>query len=287
MAAAKPDMSALAGQIASTGGKRSSICAASDKADFSKANALTQAAIKGLGSPVYASMTDNRPVDSALLKAQMDVAIQKGGVKSVSKAPADRALAEAFTMKAITTGSHKLSLKATETKSSAMTPEQLAQLQKDAQAEKDAAVAARTFGGGDAKAGMGSILKEIEGQGVIAVPADKAPKGNVTLNHTKTLMEINALKGQPIFASGTDHKVEDKALAQAKTFMAIQKKGETSANVGKLGGENKAADHAKTMISLNSDKKKASLKAVSKPSEGLSAEQLKALQAAAEQEKKA
>lgn len=253
--------------------------------ELAKAAALTQAAIEGLGGPVYASMTDHKPVDGAMVKAMTDIAINKQGVIAVpeGKAPVDRAIAEALTKRAIEAGKTKEGLKKTETKS---TEVDLAALQAAAQAEKDAKVAARTFGGGDAKAGMPNILKEIEGQGgVIAVPSDKAPEANVTLNHAKTLMEIGALKGEPIYASGTDHKAEDKGLAQAKILIQIGTKGETSANPEKVAKvEAKAAEEALTIMAISSGKRD-SLKSVDKPAEGLSKEQLADLQKAAAEEK--
>lgn len=284
MTDSKPNMNAIAADLAKRGG---SAVGVNEKADFSKAAAMTQAAINGLGGPVYASMTDSKPKDTALLKAQQDMMISKGGVKSVdtTKAPADRAINEALTLKAIS--SKKVSLKSTETRTSeTMDAAKLAQLQADAKAEKDAKIAARTYGGGDIKEGMGSILNEINGQGgVIAVPSERAPKTDTFLAQTKMVMEINALKGEAIYASGTDHKVEDKALAQAKTLLAIQKKGESSVNTEKVKDLEKGTAEAKKIMQLNAHKK-ASLKSVIKPQEGLSKEQLAALQAAAKKEEK-
>lgn len=254
--------------------------------DFSKAQAMTQAAIEGLGGPVYASMTDHKVVDTGLAKALTDVAISKGGIKSVNaaKAPADRAIAEALTLKAIGNGAAAARLSHTETKASEV---DLTALQAQAQAEKDAKTAARTFGGGDAKAGMGNILKEIEGQGgIIAVPAEKANRADVSLNHAKAVMEINALGGEPIFASGTDCKARDSGLDQAKLLMAIAAKGETTVDPAKIASlEARASLEAHTIMALSAGKRD-SLKSVDKPSEGLSKEQLASLQAAAAEEKK-
>ena len=144
-------------------------------------------------SPVFASMTDHKPVDGALAKALQDIAIQKEGIVAVpaNKAKPDRAINEALTLKAI--GAGKTDLKHTETKEAVV---DLKALQADSDAEKARKIAANTFGGSDIKAGMPNIMKEIQGQGgIIAVPADRAPKDNVSLSHTKTLMEIDALKG--------------------------------------------------------------------------------------------
>lgn len=271
----------LMASIAATGGKSVSVPA---PVDLAKAAALTQAAIEGLGGPVYASMTDHKIVDGALAKAMTDIAIQKGGIKSVdpAKAPVNRAVAEAMTQGAIKKG---VTLKKTETTEKVV---DLAALQAASQAEKDAKVAARTFGGGDAKAGMGDIMKAIESQGgPISVPSGKAPADNVSLSHAKALMEINALKGEAIFASGTDCKVEDKGLTQAKMLMAINAKGVTAADPAKIAKvEDRAANEAKTIMALGTDKK-ASLKSVAKPAEGLTKEQLASLQKIAEEEKKA
>jgi len=228
--------------------------------DATKAAALTQAAIQGLGGPVFASMTDHKPVDGALAKALQDVAIQKQGIVAVpaDKAKPDRAINEALTLKAIGAGS--VDLKPTETKEAEV---DLKALQADSEAEKARKIAANTFGGGDTKAGMPNILKEIKGQGgIIAVPADRAPKDNVSLSHTKTLMEIDALKGEAIYASGTDNKIEDKALAQAKMLHAISHQGEKTVNAEKIAAvESKAATEAHMMMSLGTNRR-GSLKAV-------------------------
>jgi len=229
--------------------------------DLSKAQALTQAAIQGLGGPVFASMTDHKPVDGALAKALQDIAIQKQGIVAVpaNKAKPDRAINEALTLKAI--GAGKTDLKHTETKEAEV---DLKALQADSDAEKARKIAANTFGGSDIKAGMPNIMKEIEGQGgIIAVPADRAPKDNVSLSHTKTLMEIDALKGEAIYASGTDNKIEDKALTQAKMLHAISHQGEKTVNAEKIAGvEAKATTQAHLIMALGSGDRRGSLKAV-------------------------
>ena len=234
-------------------------------------------------------MTDSKPKDSALAKSQMDFAIQKKGAHlafdelsridffffvvlrslwprraplntlpvagessvNTAKAPADRAITEALTLRAISAAPK---LKKTETVvKEGLSADEIKQLQDDAQQEKDRKEKARQFGGGDAKAGMTSILGEINSQGgIIAVPSDKAPKANVALSHAKTLMEITALGGEPIYASGTDHKVKDTALEQAKTAYIISKKGEASVNADKIKTlESKGANQAQTMMALS------------------------------------
>lgn len=283
MAERKNSLKKMNAEIASKG--VTAVPSGAAPADLSKAAALTQAAISGLGGPVFASMQDHAPTDGAMVKAKTDLAIQKQGIVAVptEKAPVDRAISEALTMKAIGNASTKQSLKKTETKESEL---DLKALQADAKAEKDAKAAARTFGGGDAKAGMPNILKEIEGQGgVIAVPSEKAPVDS-GLAQQKALMEIEALKGQPIYASGTDGKVTDKALEQAKLLHQIGHKGESSVDSAKVAKvESRATSEALTMIAVTDPKKKASLKNVAKPVEGLSTEKLAELQKLAIEEK--
>lgn len=271
------DMSAALAEIKIGGAI--AVPAGKAKPDMAKAAALTQHAINNLGGPIYASMTDTKPKDAALEKAKMDMAIQKKGISSVSAAPADRAINEALTLRAITSGKE---LKRTGSNlAEGLSAEQLAQLQADSAAEKERKDAARTFGGGDTKAGMVNILSEIQGQGgVIAVPTEKAPKGNISLSHTKTMMEINALKGEPIYASGTDCTVTDKALEAAKVSYMLSSGGAISADAAKVAAlESKGANEAKNQMALSAGL--STLKKVKKPSEGLSKEQLAALQAEA------
>lgn len=63
-----------------------------------------------------------------------------------------------------------------------LTPEQQEALLEEAKAERERQAAAHTFGGGDPKAVMPTILDEINHQGIIAVPHDKVPDENITLN---------------------------------------------------------------------------------------------------------
>jgi hypothetical protein len=190
------------------------------KQDVSKAIALTAHAINNLGGPVYASMTDHKPKDGALDQAKIMMAVNKQGVIAVpeGKAPVDRAITEALTLRAISAGKE---LKKTEVAEREL---DLKALQEDALREKAAKDAARKFGGGgDNKAIMQGLLGEINEGGVISVPAGKAPETNVALNHAKALMEIAAMKGECIYASGTDGKAEDKGLNQAKMLGEIKK----------------------------------------------------------------
>jgi hypothetical protein len=256
--------------------------------DTAKAQTLTKNAIENLGGPVYASMTDHKVADTSMDKAKIDVAIQRQGEISVpsEKTPADRAITEALTMKAI---AGQPALKKTDSNiQEGLTKEQLEQLQKESKDEKDRKEAARTFGGGDAKEGMGNILEEIKGQGgIIAVPSDKAPKSDISLSHAMTLMEINSMKGEAIYASGTDGTAEDKSLNNAKLLVEIAKQGEISADSKKVADlENKAPSEAKTIMALSAGSGKSTLKHVGAPAEGLSKEQLAALQSAAAEEKK-
>lgn len=263
------------------------IAANPDKVDgrgsVTSAQNMTNIAIQGLGGPVFASMTDHTVVDSGLNQAKTLVAIQKGGEKSVSKAPVDRAIAESLTLNAISSGSAKERLSHVETAGGGLSAEQIALLQADAAAEKERAAAARKFGGGDTKTGMASILGEIQGQGgAIAVPSDKAKNDNAFLNQTKTLMEINSLGG-PVFASMTDHKPQDSALVQAKTMIAIQKKGEAKPGAGPA---DRAISEALTMKALTSATATASLKHVDAPDTSLNAVKLADLQQQAQQERR-
>lgn len=277
--------SAMLQEIQAGGAVSTPSAAVEGRGSTSSAMLQTQHAINNLGGPVYASMTDHAPQDSALAQAKTLVAIQKGGEKSVSAAPVDRAIAESLTLSAITSGKTAAGLKKVETNDKgSLSADQLKQLQIDAQAEKDRKQAARTFGGGDSKKGMANILTEIQGQGgSISVPTEKAvakdSSGNILLNQTKTFMEINSLKGEPVFASMQDHKVVDTGLAQAKTLIAIQKKGE--AKIG-AGPADRALNEAAMMMSIS---KKPSLKHVDAPTTALSQEKLKELQEQAVQER--
>lgn len=251
----------------------------------SSAHTLTQIAINSLGEPVYASMTDHAPQDAAMAQAKTLIAIQKGGEKAVSKAPVDRAIAESLTMNAISSGVRRASLTHVELKESGLTEQEKKDLQADAIAEKERIAAARTFGGGDTKAGMGNILKEIVGQGgVIAVPTEKAAlmNNNNSLNQTKTLMEINALNSQPVFASMTDHKPVDTALVQAQTLIAIQKKGQAKPGAGPA---DRALNEALTMQSIEKSVARNKLNHVEAPSTSLDTVKLQELQKQAIEEK--
>lgn len=251
----------------------------------SSALTLTQIAINNLGGPVYASMTDHAPQDAAMAQAKTLIAIQKGGEKAVSKAPVDRAIAESLTMNAINSGIRRASLSHVQLKESGLTEQQKKDLQAAAAAEKERAAAARNFGGGDAKAGMGNILKEIAGQGgVIAVPAEKAAlkNNNNSLNQTKTLMEITALNSQPVFASMTDHKPVDTALIQAQTLIAIQKKGEAKPGAGPV---DRALNEALTMQAIEKSVARKSFKHVESPDTSLDTAKLQELQKQAIEEK--
>lgn len=191
--------------------------------DFSKAVALTQTAINNLGGPIHASMIDHKPVDVALAQALTQNAIAHQGEKSADpeKLPADRAIAEALTLNAI---AHQPQdkLKTTGRRGSfdtGLTPEQQEALLEEAKAERERQAAAHTFGGGDPKAVMPTILDEINHQGIIAVPHDKVPDENITLNQIKTLAQINALQEH---APALAHHGEpvDHSLLQAQTMMA-------------------------------------------------------------------
>lgn len=195
-------------------------------AEFSKAVALTQTAINNLGAPIHASMIDHKPVDVALAQALTQTAIAKQGEKHVDaeKLPKDRAIAEALTLTAI---SHQPQdkLKQTGRRSSldetvGLTPEQQHALLDEAKAEKDRIAAARVFGGGDPKEAMANILDEISHQGIIAVPHDKVPDENITLNQIKTLAQINALQEGGVNLTHTEQPV-DHSLLQAQTLKAL------------------------------------------------------------------
>jgi len=315
--------------------------------EFSKAVALTQNAINNLGVPIHASMIDHKPVDVALAQALTQNAIAHQGEKHVDseKLPIDRGIAEALTMNAI---SHQPQdkLKQTGRRSSldtGLTSEQQGALLEEAKAEKDRKAAAKVFGGGDAKEAMASILGEINSQGgIIAVPHDKVPDENITLNQIKTLAQINALQegapnlthteqpvdhsiiqartmkalasdsakanlthtetsqvdvplahGKVVYAidhlkeshlKHEDHKITDAALAHEKTLYAIGHHREQSVPSDKVFVD-KALAEALTMTALGSEAPKSHLKPVEHPHEGLTHEDLAALQAAAQQEK--
>jgi len=101
-----------------------------------------------------------------------------------------------------------------------LTSEQQGALLEEAKAEKDRKAAAHVFGGGDAKAAMASILGEINNQGVIAVPHDKVPDENITLNQIKTLAQINALQEGNPNLTHTEQPV-DHSIIQARTMKAL------------------------------------------------------------------
>jgi len=291
--------------------------------EFSKATLLTQNAINNLGGPIHASMIDHKPVDVALAQALTQTAISHGGERhaDAEKLPADRALAEALTLNAI---QHQPQdkLKQTGRRSSldtGLTSEQqtnlLAQAQEEKDREKQAAVKP-VLGGGDAKEAMKDILGEINNQGVISVPRDKIPDENITLNQMKTLQQINSLQNHAPNLSHTEQPV-DHAIVQARTMKALAGDAAKGSLKHVEGGDSDlplahskvvyAIDHmnepnlkhdehkvhdaalneALTMTALNNEKAKAALKPVDHPQEGLSKEELAALQAAAAQEKAA
>jgi len=223
-----------------------------------------------------------------------------------------------------------------------LTAEQQNALLEEAKAEKDRIAASKVFGGGDAKELMAGLLGEINNQGIIAVPHDKVPDENITLNQIKTLAQINALQEggsnlthteQPVDHSiiqartlkalssesakanlthtetspvdiplaqskvvyaidhlgephlkHDEHKITDASLAHGQTMYAIGHHRTQSIPLDKVPVD-KALAEALTMTALSSEAPKAHLKAVEHPHEGLSQEDLAALQAAAQQEK--
>lgn len=313
---------------------------------FSKAVALTQTAINNLGAPIHASMIDHKPVDIALAQALTQNAIAHQGEKHVDsdKLPIDRAIAEALTLNAI---SHQPQDKLKQTgrrgsQDTGLTSEQQSFLLEEAKVERDRKVASKVFGGGDSKEAMASILGEINNQGIIAVPHNKVPDENITLNQIKTLAQINALqdgasslthKEQPVdhsiiqartlkaLASDSakanlthtetsssdfpltqgkvlyaidhlgehqlkpvDQKLSNPALAHGQTMYAIGHHRQQSLPSDKVYTD-KALAEALTLTALGSDAPKSHLKSVDHPQEGLSKEDIAALQAAAQQEK--
>jgi hypothetical protein len=182
---------------------------------------MTQTAINNLGVPIHASMIDHKPVDVALAQALTQNAIAHQGEKHVDsdKLPIDRGIAEALTLNAI---SHQPQdkLKATGRRSSleaGLTVEQQNALLEEAKTEKDRKAAAKVFGGGDSKAVMAGLLGEINNQGIIAVPHDKVPDENITLNQIKTLAQINA-GGTNL--THTEQPI-DHSIVQARTLKAL------------------------------------------------------------------
>lgn len=275
-------------EIAAGGAISAPSASVEGRGSLSSSMALTQHAIKNLGGPIHASMTDHTPKDTALAQAKTLVAIQKGGEKSVKSAPVDRAIAESHLLTAISSGKPRSSLKSVHSKDTALTAEQLKQLQLDSIAEKERVAAARTFGGGDAKAGMASILSEIQGQGgVIAVPAEKAAvkSDNTFLNQTKTLMEINTLGGEPVFASMQDHKIVDTALVQAQTLSAITNPSKKASLKPSQAPADRAVNEALTMKAITNPTKRDTLKHVEAPDTSLDEAKLKELQKQSLEEK--
>jgi hypothetical protein len=287
--------------------------------DFSKAVALTQSAINNLGGPIHASMTDHKPVDIALAQALTQTAISKQGEKhaDAEKLPIDRGIAEALTLNAI---AHQPQdkLKQTGRRSSldpGLSAEQQAALLQEAKAEKDRKAAAKVFGGGDAKEAMPNILSEINNQGIIAVPSHKVPDENITLNQIKTLAQINS--GEAASKLKHTEAPTDSSIVQAQTLKALssesakanlthtdQSKQRRGSDVALAHGQtlyaighreqappsdkkfpDQALSQALTMTALGSEAPKSHLKAVERPQEGLSKEEIAALQAAAQQEK--
>jgi hypothetical protein len=285
-------------------------------------------------------------VDVALAQALTQNAITHQGEKHVDadKLPIDRAIAEALTLNAI---AHQPQdkLKQTGRRSSldvGLTSEQQGALLEEAKAEKDRKAAAKVFGGGDPKEAMASIFGEINNQGIIAVPHDKVPDENITLNQIKTLAQINALQeggsrlshteqpvdhsiiqartmhalasesakanlthtetspvdislahGKVVYAidhlkepqlKHEDHKIVDESLAHGQTMYAIGHHRQQSLPSDKVPVD-KALAEALTMTALGSEAPKSHLKSVDHPQEGLTQEDLAALQVAAQQEK--
>lgn len=256
------------------------------RASLSSAITLTQAAINGLGSPVFASMTDHAPTDITLAQSQTMYAISASEGKSAdaNKAPIDRAIAEVLLQKQITAGN--TTLNSVEKPSAGLSNEALTQLQADATAEKEALAKARQFGGGCAKTGMTGILAEINENNGLAISVSSlsvAEKGNSFLNQQKTLMEINAMKAEPIFASLNDHKPVDTGLAQAQTMFAISHKAPTSVSKPPPAA-NRAINEALTMNAITGGR--VSLKnSGPAPTTALTAEKLAELQEHAKVEK--
>lgn len=151
--------------------------------------------------------SEKAPADRAITEALTLRSIAHGVElkKTEGAAPADRAINEALTMRSIGTG---VELKKTEVAGYEMTPEKLADLQAQAAAEKASALAAKTYGGGDAKEGMGSILKEIEVMGVISVPAGKAPADNIYLAQANALTALTSGKGLEGLKKTTTREVD-------------------------------------------------------------------------------
>lgn len=260
-------------------------------ADLSKAHLMTQSAIENLGGPMFASMTDHKPVDESLNRALIQTAINKQGEISVpsERAPMDRAISEALMLRAIASDPQSKLKAVGEVKEAILDK---AALLEDINAEKTKMAKSRSFGGGDAKNLMGSIMSEINNQGgAIAVPSEKAKvvegSANVALTQMKTLAQINALGG-PVYASMTDHAPVDNSMAINKTMYAITHQGghvavpeEKSKNI-----KDKAILEAQMMCAISSERTKAQLKDSIKPAEGgLTTEQLQELLNAAKLEK--
>jgi hypothetical protein len=295
-------------------------------------------------------MIDHQPTDLPLAQARTQIAIAAQGEHHAAsdKLPADRAIAEALTMNAISHNPQE-KLKTTGRRTSqedGLTDEQKAALLQDAQAEKDRKAAAKVYGGGDAKAGMAAIRGEIENQGVISVPHDKLPDDHISLNQIKTMAQINALSegkrpdlahsSKPIVDHGLtealtmkalssdvakshlthadthgdvtmehaktmyaidhlgephlkhdEHTLTDATLAHEKTLYAIGHHQAQSVPAEKASFADKALLEALTMNALSSEAPKNRLAHVESPSDGLTAEDLASLQAAAAQEKAA
>jgi hypothetical protein len=268
------DIVAQAGIISMPEGK------APAAAELSKATMMTQAAINSLPEGGLYASGAGKVVDAGMVAAKTEMAIKAKGGASVDpeKAPKDRAINEALTLKAI--GAGKVELKKTEGADTGMSAEKLAALQADAAAEKAAKEAARTFGGGDAKEGMGNILKDIQGQGgIIAVPVGKAPADNISVVQAKAMMAIAA--GNTKELKHVETKA-DAGLAQANLLQQIA--GQEAKAVSKPIAD-RATSEALTMRALSASASRTALKETPKPAEGLTAEQQAALLAAAKEEK--
>lgn len=256
-----PDMTKVSEEIGSYG----VIHVPEDKAprDLSKAIAMTQHSINNLGGPMFASKQDNDPdtVNESLNRALIDVSINRQGVLSMpaERAPADRAITEAHTLMAIKKGERRASLTTVEKPQEGLNAEQQKELQAQAQGEKDRYAAARTFGGGDKDQIMPGILTEIQKGGIMAVPAEKSENlGSTSMAHTKAMMEISAMKGKPIYASGTDGTPEDTALKKAKMDIQLQKGATEALNKTcakrRSSVDMRATNEALTMLAIQAKK---------------------------------
>jgi hypothetical protein len=100
-----------------------------------------------------------------------------------------------------------------------------------------------------------SILGEINGQGgIIAVPSHRTPNNSISMSHAKTLMEINAMNAEPIYASGADPLVVDRTLEKAKMDYTLAQGGVSSvdaAKVAKFEAGKGSVEEVKTMMAIS------------------------------------